>query len=98
MECEVPIERIEPHVGVDRIDRRLSVTAVGQDTSHHHMCAGRVRFQCEATPRLGKSPVVLTMKQESNRKYPVSLRLYFVQLNRALRNLQTGLQRPLGDF
>ena len=62
------------------------------------MCAGRVRFQCEATPRLSKSPVELTMKQESNRKYPVSLRLFFVQLNRALRDFQTGLQRPLGDF
>jgi len=69
-EGDVPIERIEPHVGIDIVDRCPTVTSVRQNTGHHQMSVGRVGRQCEAAPRLGKCPVVLAMKKRATASAP----------------------------
>ena len=61
------------------------------------MAFGEISAYGDAALQLGKSPVVLPTPKESNSYDEVRLRLFFVHLNRPLRDLQASLERALGE-
>src|ERR1700733_1039037 len=98
MEREVRIERIEPHVGIERVKRCGAVTAVSKNTSGYQMSFCQIGRQRDAALSLRESLVVFPMPKQSYCKPDVGCWIFVVDLNCPLRDFQTGLDRPLGIF